>query len=51
MSMRARVRKEVLEEVKEAMEVKLVVLEKLEMVWRGEKREAYWPSWTCSWSG
>ena len=40
LSMRARVRKEVLEEVKEAMEAKLGVLEKREMAWREEKREA-----------
>ena len=40
MSIRARVRKEVLEEVKEAMEAKLGVLEKREMAWREEKREA-----------
>ena len=40
LSIRARVRKEVLEEVKEAMEAKLGVLEKREMAWREEKREA-----------
>ena len=40
LSMRARVRKEVLEEVKEAVEVRLGVLKKREMAWRGEKREA-----------
>ena len=40
MSMRAMVRKDVLEEVKEALEEKLGVLEKREMAWREEKREA-----------